>query len=263
MKGVQVAEKNLVDPLADALAHLDLLVKRRSRKSGDNHANGRRARLWREPSSLKEFKDLARILLDHPLCWLPDQHRLDLGRVEQVISFPTRHEKHARLDDFSDHSRVAVESVETYQSHLRFKSEAFQVSRDRLPCKREFAPIVAIASISTGAHPLPGMDLEHSRTCVHNLPTLASRISRHADRIESAPGFGQFGANARDATAERITLALLRDLSTPGNIPRTGHSLTHSQPVESHSFPQTKQLVSQWKGVEEGFQTSVLGQSHP
>src|SRR5450631_2251247 len=106
--------------------------------------------------------------------------------LQDLISSSPCHKSDTCLNKLSDHSRVAILSTETNQSHLWSESEVPQVGCDRQQGRGQFTTIVAIASSCIGADPLASMHLKDCRPCPDHLPALATSVARHADGIKSA-----------------------------------------------------------------------------
>jgi hypothetical protein len=120
--GVKGGHEQFRDLLTHTLAHSYGLVCGRSAMSGHDHSSLRQALLQFQPASIKEIDDRIGLHARHPRCRRMIQRTLDLGMLQEVRASSPRHEGHTCENDLSDHSRVAILSVETYQSHLCWES---------------------------------------------------------------------------------------------------------------------------------------------
>src|SRR5260370_1304390 len=114
------------------------------------------------------------------------QHTLELGTLEHLIRSPPRHQLDPSLDELSNHSRIAIWSIESNQSDLWSKSKVPQVGCDGPQSRGKLTTIVAITPTCVGTNPLTGMHLKGCGPGSYDLTPLAPLVARRTDGIEAA-----------------------------------------------------------------------------
>ncbi len=117
------------------------------------------------------------------------QTRLDQRVIEDAVLFVTSHK--SKASQVHQHSSRPILAIEPEQRVRRFELICGEIATNGREPLVQFFPIPSVPSVPKRAEPLEAVRLTDRGAGTNYLPALASSVSRSAQLIQPAKGWGQ------------------------------------------------------------------------